>query len=79
MTTECHDRFLAERFPTDEACEGEVFVLAIVVRFGFVTLSSGLFSKERTSGSGGGEELVVELPAMEVVSSVVEELNMNVS
>jgi hypothetical protein len=71
MPTEGNDRFLAERFATDEAREREVFILAIVVRFGLTSLSSGLFGEEGSGGGGGGEELVVELPAVEVISSVV--------
>lgn len=70
MATEGNDGVLVEGFAADEAREGQLLVVGIVVIFSF-TFSSSLLGHEGSRGGVGGEERVVELPAVQVVASVV--------
>jgi hypothetical protein len=63
MTTEGNDGVLVERLAADEAGEGEFLVVGIVV-FVCSTFSSSLLGHEGSGGGVGGEERVVELPAV---------------
>lgn len=64
MTTERDDRILAKRLAADEAREGEVLALAVRIVVLVPSVSGGLFGEEGAGGGVGGEEVVVELPAV---------------
>ena len=64
MSTKGDDRFAPKSLSTDQAGKGQIFVLGILgVRF-VACCAGGLFGEEGAGGGVGGEEGIVELPAV---------------
>ena len=75
VAAEGDDGIGTEGLATDQAREREVLVLAVApARVGAASVAGVLLGHEGPGGGGGGQKRVVELPAVEVVAAVVQEL-----